>query len=168
MMFGIWHCDKESSWGAEDWMTISLWLETPMGYRYVPVAHITDNAEAAEFRRGVYSFTPAGENIQVANRDQFQIRVYGNSLLAAWTMPIPLFPPQHVLPPSSVLFESYGEMTTGVIRTRAPSGRTQVQEFNRFEAFVTYFHPASKYSGPGTDGFFFRDAILTAYPPSSE
>jgi hypothetical protein len=40
-----------------------------------------------------------------------------------------------------------------------------INECNGFEAFVTFFHSSSKYSGPGTDGFLARDAIQTVYPP---
>jgi hypothetical protein len=87
MMIGIWHCDKQSSFGAEDRMTVSLWLETPMGHLYVPVAHVTDNPEGAEWAKGVFAFTPAGENCQLVNKDQFQVRIYGNSLFAGWTIP---------------------------------------------------------------------------------
>jgi len=166
IMITVWHCDKQSSWGAEDWITVSLWLETPMGYRYVPVAHITDNPEALEFRKGVWAGTPASQNCQLVIKDQFQVQVHGNTLFAGWTIPIPLFPSPYILPPSCILFEGYGELRTVVTRTRAPSGRTQVTEANCFDAFVTFFHPASKYSGPGTDGIFNRDVFFTAYPPS--
>jgi sugar-specific transcriptional regulator TrmB len=165
MMITVWHCDKQSSWGAEDWLLVSLWLETPIGYRYVPVAHVTDNPEALEFRKGVWAGTPAGQNCQLVKKDQFQVQVHGNSLFAGWTIPIPLFPPPYVLPPSCILFEGYGELRSVVTSTRAPSGRTQVTEANGFDAFVTFFHPASKYSGPGTDGIFNRDVFFVAYPP---
>ena len=165
MMITVWHCDKQSSWGAEDWLTVSLWLETPIGYRYVAVAHVTDNPEALEFRKGVWAGTPAGQNCQLVNKDQFHVQVHGTTLFAGWTVPIPLFPPPYILPPSCILFEGYGELRTTVTRTRAPSGRTQVTEANQFDAFVTFFHPASKYSGPGTDGLFNRDMFFTAYPP---
>jgi hypothetical protein len=30
---------------------------------------------------------------------------------------------------------------------------------------VTFFHPASKYSGPGTDGRINRDVVTTIHPP---
>jgi len=166
MIIWVWHCDKQSSWGAEDWLTVSLWLNTPMGFRYVPVAFVTDNPDALEFRKGVYAGTPAGQNCQLVNKDQFQVQVHGNTLFAGWTVPIPLFPQPHVLPPSCILFEGYGELKTNVTRTRIPSGRTQVTEANCFDAFVTFFHPASKYSGPGTDGIFNRDVVMTAYPPT--
>jgi len=165
MMISVWHADKQSSFGAEDWMMVSLWLKTAEGYRYVPVAHVSDNPDAVEFRKGVAAFTPAGENSQLATEDQFQVRVQGNTLFAGWTMPIKLYQ-DLVLPPSCILFEGYGKVMTGIMKTRALSGRTQIQEFNRLEAFVTYFHPASKYSGPGTDGLFNREIVLTAYPPA--
>jgi sugar-specific transcriptional regulator TrmB len=168
MIISVWHCDKNSSWGAEDWLNVSLWLETPIGYRYVSVAHVTDNPEALEFRKGVWAGTPAGQNCQLVTKDQFQVQVHGNTLFAGWTVPILLFPPPYVLPPSCILFEGYGEIKTTVTKTRAPSGRTQVTEANQLNAFVNFFHPASKYSGPGTDGLFNRDVFFTAYPPSKE
>lgn len=168
MMINVWHCDKQSSWGAEDWLTVSLWLETPKGDKYVPVAHVTDNPDALEFRKGVYAGMPASQNCQLVSKDQFQVQVHANTLFAGWTVPIPLLPAPYVLPPSCILFEGYGELKTAVVRSRTPLGRTLVTESNRFDAFVTFFHPASKYSGPGTDGIFSRDVMFTAYPPSAE
>ena len=165
MMISVWHADKQSSFGAEDWLMVRLWLETAEGYRYVPVAHVSDNPDAVEFRKGVAALTPAGQNSQLVTKDQFQVRVQGNTLFAGWTVPIKLYQ-DYILPPSCILFEGYGKVLTGISKTRIPSGRTQVQEFNRLEAFVTYFHPTSKYSGPGTDGLFNREIILTAYPPA--
>jgi sugar-specific transcriptional regulator TrmB len=165
MLINVWHCDKQSSWGAEDWLAVSLWLKTPAGYRYVPVVHVTDNPAALEFRKGVWAGTPAGKNCQLVQKDQFYVQVHSNILFAGWTVPIPLFPPSIVLPPSCILFEGYGALRTTVTKMRAPSGRKQVTEANRFNAFVTFFHPASKYSGPGTDGIFNRDVFFTAYPP---
>ena len=109
--------------------------------------------------------TPSGQNVILVKKDKLQVRVQGNTLFAGWTMPIPLYPPKHSLPPCCLLFEGHGELKPGVSTTSVPSGRTQVHEFNRFEAFVTFLHPSSKYSGPGTDGFFDREHIMTAYPP---
>jgi hypothetical protein len=83
-------------------------------------------------------------------------------------VPISLYPSSYTLPPSALLFEGYGELGTGVFKTGVRSGRKQKYEYNGFHAFVTFFHPASKYSGPGTDGFFGRDVIVTTYPPSAE
>jgi sugar-specific transcriptional regulator TrmB len=166
MLINVWHCDKQSSWGAEDWLTVSLWLKAPTGYRYVPVAHVTDNPEALEFRKGVWAGTPAGKNCQLVQKDQFHVQVHSNTLFAGWAVPVPLFPHSSVLPPSCILFEGYGELRTAVTKMRTPPGRMQVIEANRFNAFVTFFHPASKYQGPGTDGIFNRDVFFTAYPPT--
>ena len=46
-----------------------------------------------------------------------------------------------------------------------PSGTKINFEANSYEAFVTFYHPASKYSGPGTDGTIGRDVVITIYPP---
>ena len=147
-------------------MTIRLWLETPKGFQYVPVAHITDNPQSIDFRRGVYAGTPASQNCQLVDRDQFEVSAQGNTLFAGWTVPIKLFSANLALPPACILFEGHGKLVSGISRTQSPSGRKQVMEFNRLAAFVTFYHPASKYSGPGIDGMLERDAILTAYPPT--
>jgi len=168
MMIHVWHCNKQSSWGAEDWLDVFLWLETSKGYAYVPVAHITDNPRVVEFRKGVWAGTPAAQNINVVRKSMLQVRVQGNTLFAGWTMPIPLYPIQYSLPPACILFEGYGKVKTGKTTTSLPSGKTQVSEFNSLEAFVTFLHPSSKYSGPGTDGVFNREHIMTAFPPSSK
>ena len=165
MMLTVWHCDKQSSWGAEDWLTVSLLLETNQGFRYVAVAHITDNPDALEYRRGVWANTPAARNCQLVRKDQFRVQVLGNTFFAGWTEPIQLLPSHYVLPPSCLIIEGYGEVRTVTTKTSTPSGRTQVSEANAMDAFVTFFHPASKYSGPGTDGIFNREIFMTAYPP---
>jgi sugar-specific transcriptional regulator TrmB len=167
MLINVWHCDKQSSWGAEDWMIIHLWLETVLGKKYVPVAHVTDNPEASEFRKGVYANTPAAKNCQLLSKDQFHIQVHGNILFAGWTIPVPLSPTPYVLPPSCLTVEGYGEPRTTVVRTQAPSGRTQITEANSFDASVTFCTPESNYSGAGTDGIFNREVFFTAYPPAT-
>ncbi len=42
-----------------------------------------------------------------------------------------------------------------------PSGVKFIMEGNGFDAFVTFFHPISKYAGPGTDGIMGREVIST-------
>lgn len=166
MGLSFWHCNKQSSWGAEDFMTVRLWLETSKGFRHVPVAHVSDNPDALQFRKGVFEGSPASQNCQLIDKNQFEVSVQGNTLFAGWTVPVKLFPPSFVLPPACILFEGHGKLVSGVARTQSLSGRRQVTEFNRLAAFVTFYHPASKYSGPGTDGILEREAILTAYPPA--
>jgi sugar-specific transcriptional regulator TrmB len=168
MMIWIFHNNKQSSFGAEDMLIIYLMLETPFGHTFMPVAHITDNPKSVPHRKAVFAGTPAAQNIQVVKRDELQVRVQGNTLFAGWTVQIPLIPPKHTLPPSCILFEGYSELRTGIFKTRTHSGRKQTYEYNGFGAFVTFFHPSSKYAGPGTDGILLRDVVFTAIPPSTE
>lgn len=167
-MLSIWHCNKQSTFGAEDSLTIYLWQETSNTKNFVPVAHVTDSPKAAEFRKGVYAKTPAGKNSILLRKDQLQIRVQGNTLFAGWTLPIPLDPPQYVLPPCCVLFEGYGGIKTGSYKTILPSGKTQLHKFNRMQALVTLFHQSSEYSSSGYEGTFDREHIMTAYPPNNK
>ena len=94
-----------------------------------------------------------------------QIRVHGNTLFAGWTVPIPLYPSEHVLPPACVLIEGYGDIKTDAYRIIEPSGAEVKVKQNGFDAFVTFMHPSSKYSGPGTDGFLIRDFFLEVTKP---
>lgn len=165
MIIIVRHIDKQSSLGAEDMLSVNLWLETPKGHAYVPVANAGDNPSAVAWRKTCFAGTPAGPNCHLLKKDEIQVRLHGNTLFAGWTVPIRLFPTPYVLPPACILFEGYGELKTGMVRTKSPSGRTQTSEFNGFDAFVTFFHPASKYSGPGTDGLLRRDVVMTSYPP---
>jgi len=165
MMIWVFHYNKQSSFGAEDRLRIYLWLETPQGYAYVPVVQITDNSRAAEFWKTVMAGTPAGQNVQLIEKSKFQVRVHGNIVFAGWTVPIPLLPSQYILPPSCILFEGYSKIKTGTMSFVLPSGVKLHAEYNGLNAFVTFFHPSSKYSGPGTDGTIGRDVISTWYPP---
>jgi sugar-specific transcriptional regulator TrmB len=164
----IWamHLNKQSSFGAADCLLIFLWLENPKGGAYVPVAFVSDNLGQIEFHKVVAAGTPSGQfNAHLIRKDALQIRIHGNTFFAAWAIPIPLFPTSRILPPSCLLFEGYGPLTTGVAEFKYPSGVKVTNEFNGLDALVTYFHPASKYSGPGTDGRLNRDLITTMHPP---
>jgi hypothetical protein len=167
MIIHVHHFDKPSSFGAEDGLAIHSWLKTPKGFAYVPVAFISDNPRTVAHRKQLYAGTPAAHNSRVVGKEELQVRVHGNTLFAGWTVPIPLFPPPSTLPPCCLVFEGYGELRTSVMETRF-FNRRQVSESNGYEAFVTFYHPSSKYSGPGTDGLFARDAIITTYPRSAE
>ena len=101
-------------------------------------------------------------------KNELQIQVHGNTLFAGWTVPIPLFPPQYTLPPGAVLFEGYGKLKPTVTNYTMPSGWTSISEVNGLEAFVTFFHPASKYAGSGMDGVISREMIMTVYPPHAK
>lgn len=158
------HCNKQSSFGGSDSLQIHTWLETPNGHAFVPVASVGDNPKGVEWAKAYFAGTPAAQNCRVIRKDELQIQVHGNTVFAGWTVPIPLFPPKYILPPACLLVEGYGKVKTSVITFSMPTGTTAVMESNGFDAFATFFHPASKYAGPGTDATVSREMIMTAYP----
>jgi hypothetical protein len=110
----------------------------------------------------------------LARKEDLQIRIHGNNFFVGWTVPIPLYPPLRILPPACILIEAYGDVKTAAYTVNVPFGAWGIKsklggsqlkfEENYFNAFVTFMHPSSKYSGPGTDGFFVRDGIFTLSP----
>jgi hypothetical protein len=165
MMIFVQKVEKHSTTGAEDSLILFLWLETPTGYAYVPVALVGDNPRGQAVRKKMFAGTPAVQNVQLVKKDELQIRVHGNTMFAGWTVPIPLFPQPYTLPPACILIEGYGDVKSTAVSLQYTSGyKSQIEE-NYFDAFVTFFHPSSKYSGPGTDGRFVRDFISTLTPP---
>jgi sugar-specific transcriptional regulator TrmB len=164
LLFHLVHNEKHSAYGAEDAILIHLWLETPSGHSYVPVAFLTDNLAASDFWKKFLTGCPASQNIQVLGKTDLEVRVHGNMLSAMWTKQIPLFN-EYCLPPSCLLVEGYGPVYTETYTVLTPSGYKMKTEYNGLDGFVTYFHPSSKYSGPGTDGYFGRDTIMEFYAP---
>jgi sugar-specific transcriptional regulator TrmB len=158
------HCNKQSSFGGSDSLQIHAWLDTPKGRSFVPVAIIGDNPEGIEWSKTHFAGTPASQNCRVVRKDELQIQIYGNTVFSGWTVPIPLFPPKYILPPACLLVEGYGKIKTSVITFSMPTGTTSVMEANGFDAFATFFHPASKYAGSGTDATVSREMIMTVYP----
>ncbi len=167
MLLMFFHLNKKSTFGAEDCFQVHLWLETPKGHLYVPVAFVGDNPEGMEVRKSFLANTPASKNVITLRKDELQIQMHGNTMFAGWTVPIPLLPPNYVLPPASVLFEGYGKLKTTVTSAVFPSGTKCLLESNGLDAFVTFFHPEAKYAGLGTDGTIARDLIMTTRPPTS-
>jgi hypothetical protein len=158
MLIRFHHIEKCSSFGEEDAIVINLWLKTPSGSAYVPVAVFGDSPKYQAIWRRQFSATPAGRNVQLANKDELKIWVHGNTLFAGWTVPIPLHQ-GCILPPACMLIEGYGNVKTEAYTIIQPSGGTFKARQNGFNAFVTFMHPSTKYSGPGTDGFLVRDFI---------
>jgi len=163
MIIQVGHFDKSSSFGGHDEVMISLWLDTGNGFTFMPVAQICDNARLLAHRKKLYAGKPIEQNLRLVSKQDIQIRVHGNTLFAGWTKPIPLFPPPSTLPPCCIIFEGYGELKTKLIETKQ-AGRRQVFEANTFDAFVTFYHPSTKYTGPGTDGLLSREIVATTYP----
>ena len=167
MVITIFHIEKNSSFGEEDAMLIYLWLDVQKGYSYVPVAYVGDNPKAQDIWKAFMEGTPAGENVQLVKKEELQIQISGITLFAGWTREIPLLNSLYILKPSFLLIEGYGNLKTDSYTLYSPSNyKTEVKR-NGFDAFVTFFHPTSKYSGPGTDGFFARDYTAITYPPQT-
>jgi len=93
-----------------------------------------------------------------------QTNVRRRKTFPRWTVPIPLLPPQYILPPGGVLIEGYGKAKNNILESSMPSGGRAVTEACGWDAFVTFFHTASKYAGPGTDGVI-GDMVQIIYPP---
>ena len=167
MLIGINHFEKHHPFGTEDAIMVFLWRKTQKNYAYVPVAFVGDNPETMDFWRGCFAGLPLEENLQLVKKDQLHIGVYGKTLFAGWTVPIQLFPKSHTLPPSCIILEGYGDIKTNTFSVIPPSNYRTVYEYNGFEAFVTFMHPSSKYTGPGTDGFLYRDYFATTYLPTT-
>jgi hypothetical protein len=164
MMITALHIEKQSSLGEEDNLHISLWLKTPTGYGYVPVAFVNDRPDTADIWRKSFFGTPAEHNIQTVNKDEIQVRVHGNTLFAGWAVPIQLWPKSYTLPPACILFEGYGKAKPGRGTMKTPAGVTNKLEYNSVEAFVTFMHPTSKYEGSGIEGILLRDCTIEVCP----
>jgi hypothetical protein len=165
MLIQAYRFDKQSSLGAGETIIVYLWLETPEGYAYVPVAIADDNPNGRHAWLPMIKGTPAEKNIHTLKKDQIQVQVHGNTLFAGWTVPIPLFPEKTVLPPACMLVEGYGESRTSGYTLLFPNGTKCEVEGTSFDAFVTFIHPATKYSAPGTNGVLVRDYMTKNIPP---
>jgi sugar-specific transcriptional regulator TrmB len=165
------HYEKLSTFGEGDVLIVHMLVKTPKGQEYVPVAVLGDNPETQWLWKNRYETSPAGQNVRLVRKEDLQIRIHGKNFFVGWTVPIPFYPPQHILPPSCTLIEAYGDVKTAAYTVSIPFGAWGINpkyggsqlkfEENYFNAFVTFMHPSSKYSGPGTDGFFVRDGIFT-------
>jgi len=159
------HIDKKSTFGAEDALMIYFWLDTPMGFKYVPMAVVGDNPRGRIAWASQTKGTPAEKNYHLLEKDQIQIQVYGNTLFAEWATPISIVPCKYTLPPAAILLEAYGKVRSYSFSTVIPSKLRNNLAFNYFEAFATLMHNASEYTGPGTDGLFIRDGYIETILP---
>lgn len=165
MLLHFYHLDKNSTFGAEDVLLVHPWLETPKGYAYVLSAIVTDNPKSLDFWAKVSRNSPAERNIMLVELDELEIRVHGDTQFAAWTVPIKLTD-TCTITPSCLLVKGYGKFKTTSYSIAIPSGYTLKIQGNYVKAFVTYLHPSSKYSGPGTDGII-GAAIMEFHPPEN-
>jgi sugar-specific transcriptional regulator TrmB len=164
-VFAAYKIDESSTFGAEDGLTVYLWLNTPIGYRYVPVAAIQDNPRASDNWKKILMGTPAEKNCHLVKKEELQMQLHGSTFFVGWTKPIPLLPNQKPLPPAAIIFEATEKLRTIAFSTRSLSGMVTKNEANCFDAFLTFIHEKVKYQGPATDGSFARELYTEYYLP---
>ncbi len=169
LLIQITQIDKKSSFGAEDRLVFHLWKETADGFKYVPVAIIGDNPNfpVEILTKGQYRNTPAAKNFHLLKREEIQFQMYGNTFLASWLVPIKL-DDKLVLPPGTIILETYGKVNTKKVVLEYPNGAKYKILYNRLDSFITFMHGSSKYDGPGTDGLLLRDAFIEIYLPEQQ
>jgi HTH-type transcriptional regulator, sugar sensing transcriptional regulator len=169
IMIEVAQVESQSSLGPADLISVYQWLNTGKDAGYALVAMLYTTAKPHAAAKQLYKDTLACDNIQLVSEDELQIRVHGNIMFVGWTVPIRLWPRTLVLPPACLTLEGYGKVhpigfTFSARSATVYSAKSKIKQ-NLFDAFVTFMHPNSKYSGAGTDGFFARDYILTLQPP---
>ena len=161
LLFYVLHYDKSALFAPQNILLISTWSETPKGFAYIPAVFVCDNLKSLDFWKEFLAGLPFSQNMRLVKEDELQVKLYGNNLFCGWTVPIPLLPPSLTLQPACIMLEACGDLKTSSHTLDFPSGCRLVHEYNGFEAFVTFWNPSSKYSGPGTEGFIARENVST-------
>ena len=168
MMIDCWHVRRGTFGGGNtNTLIISLWLKTPKGYVFVPVAIVENNTDLRilDFYRVLFAGTPAGQNVIHVTDKELQVWKQGDGLFAGWTIQIPLHPLTCYLPPSCLLFQRIGDARTQKYDTQFPSGYKGTCEYTGFDAFATFMSPSWKYAGPATEAVFGMNVIMTSIAP---
>ena len=167
LYIAAYHMDEESTYGSEDAIIVMSWLNTPKGFKFVPLAIVGNNPNASESWKRIYQdpFSPASKNYTLFNNEEVQIQMHGNTFFAGWTKSIPL-QPKRSLPPSAIILEA-----TGTIRSYDDEMIfSNDVKFNRqqncYDAFVTMVNKKTKYQGPATDGLLIREFYQDIIQPS--
>jgi sugar-specific transcriptional regulator TrmB len=161
MLFIFLHSEKNSRFETDDIFQVFVKQKSP-GRSFLPVVYVSDNTKKLDFHGKIFAGCFLNDNFLLAQKDQIQIQMHGNNLFCGWTIEIPLID-DYILPPGSILLEAHGEVKPGITEMQYPSGYKLWNAYNGIEAFVTYFHPFAKYSGPGTDGLILRDMYQELY-----
>ena len=159
--------DKNSAFGASNSISISVQTNIADQQSYLQSTFITDNPEGYDFRKAMCKNQNNPETVCLLDKDKLVVHLSKNGLLAGWTVPIPLLSQKYILPPANLIFKSTGKTRTYSTELKSPLNRRLVYEFNCLNAFVTFLLPSSSYYSPATDGLFYRECIITSYPPSS-
>ena len=164
MVIGAVYHDEDSTFGVENWLVINVWQKIEKEYGFVPVAFVQDTPKYVSFRKRIFKGFPVEKNFYIFRKGELQIQTRGKSLFVGWTREIPLSISGLSLPPAALLFEGYGEVKPGMFSNVVLSGRKQEVYYNSFDAFVTFFHPKSKFVGSGIEGFIERENVFISRP----
>ena len=161
--------EKTASLGGGDMLRVDLWLDTPSGKAFVPVAVITNgNQKVFAKIKAKFKGLPAGQNVISVKSEELQAWVKGRTLFVGWTVPIPLIPPKYVLEPACILFEAFGDELYLKNPISWPSGWIEEMELCSFQAFTTYVGTSWKYSGPGINGMVGNLISVDSPPKTAE
>ena len=161
--------DEKSTLGEGEMLLINLWLETPKGEAFVPVAIVTNaSSEIAAGAKAKWARTPAGQNVIQVKPEELRVWSEGKRLFAGWTISIPLLPPKYKLDPGCILFEGFGDEFHETLLMPLPSGYLEGMELDGVEAFTTFIAPSWKFSGPGTSGTVGKAVMIAAAPEKSK
>lgn len=163
MLFIFLHYEKNSRFGSDNILQVFVKQKSPSS-SFLPVVYISDNPKKLAFHRRTFAGCFLNDNFLLSKKNQIQIQMHGRNLFCGWTIEVPL-KDEYVLPPGSILLEAYGEVKPNIIEMQYPSGYKLWTAYNGIEAFVTYFHPFAKYSGPGTDSLILRNIVQEMYIP---
>jgi sugar-specific transcriptional regulator TrmB len=162
------HFEHAHSKRGADLLRIDLWLKTPQGEGFVPVAIVTDAPpEIFDLSKAQFAGTLAGENHISVKPEEIQVWNKGKTLFAGWTIPIPLLASKYVLDPACIIFEAYGDEIHSTHSYPLPSGYLMGLEWDGFQAFTTYIGPSWKYSGPGIYGSVGNFLLIVAKPETT-
>jgi sugar-specific transcriptional regulator TrmB len=166
MEIDVIHFDDKSAFGGGHFILFNLWLKTPLGQSFVPVAALM-NQEGAIHIRPVLAGKPAYENIVLIEPNK-QLEVFrkDNMVFAGWTVNVPLPPLEINLGPSSLFFEGHGPSQRKTQTLHFSSGYTTHLEFDKIPAFVTFMTTPLPYVGTGIQGHLANNYVMKTTRPS--
>ena len=174
LMVEVSRSEKQSVFGPGVSMIVYLRTGTPLPndpfperHPAVPIAMVETNPHPSLMLilKALFAGTPAGQNVIIVKPDQLELYKRGNTIFAGWTVPIPLPPTPHSLPPSCIMSEAHGNVKHFSGTFDLPSGYKTTIESTSRNAFLTYISPLSNYFGPGTEAMVSSDLVYNIYAP---
>lgn len=163
------HFEHAHSKMGSDLLRIDLWLKTPQGEEFVPIAIITNSIpEVITRSKAQFAGTPAGQNVMQVQPEELKVWNKGKTLFVGWTIPIPLLGAKYNLDPACIIFDAFGDEISSTLSYALPSGYIMGIECDGFQAFTNYIGPSWKYSGPGIKGWVGNILAIIAKPEPIE